>query len=64
MKKLRKKNTQELKNELISSLYKQFNLRIQYINGKMKQTHLMNKIRRKIARIKMLLNLKIGNNNE
>ncbi|MXP67888.1 50S ribosomal protein L29 [Pantoea sp. Aalb] len=52
---LRKKNIEELKIELINLLREQFNLRMQVVSGKAQTSHLLNKVRHNIARIKTLL---------
>ncbi|VFP81240.1 50S ribosomal protein L29 [Buchnera aphidicola (Cinara kochiana kochiana)] len=48
-------NKQDLKKKLLELLQEQFNVRLQLSSGKLKKTHLIRKIRRKIARIKTLL---------
>ncbi|QCI25134.1 50S ribosomal protein L29 [Buchnera aphidicola (Rhopalosiphum padi)] len=53
--KLRKKNHQDLNVELLQLLREQFNLRMQSASGKLKQPHLLRKVRRNIAQVKMLL---------
>ncbi|QJC35747.1 50S ribosomal protein L29 [Enterobacteriaceae endosymbiont of Donacia sparganii] len=50
-----KKNNQDLKNELLSLSREQFNLKIQLTSGNLKQTHLLKKSRKNIAKIKMIL---------
>ncbi|ANZ22700.1 50S ribosomal protein L29 [Buchnera aphidicola (Diuraphis noxia)] len=59
--KLRKKNEKDLKSELIQLLREQFNLRMQSVSGKLKQPHLLKKVRRNIAQVKTLLTEKKGN---
>lgn len=51
----RKKNCQNLNIELSQLLREQFNLRMQSASGKLKQSHLLRKIRKKIAQVKTLL---------
>ncbi|WWP00999.1 MAG: 50S ribosomal protein L29 [Candidatus Dasytiphilus stammeri] len=55
---LSKKNNQELNLELISLQREKFNLRIQLRNRQLRQTHLIRKVRRNLARIKTLLKYK------
>ncbi|MBZ2278977.1 50S ribosomal protein L29 [Buchnera aphidicola] len=55
---LRKKNKQNLHIELLQLLREQFNLRMQSVSGKLKQPHLLRKVRRNIARVKTLLSFK------
>ncbi|QJC32127.1 50S ribosomal protein L29 [Enterobacteriaceae endosymbiont of Donacia versicolorea] len=50
-----KKNNKELKNELLSLSREQFNLKIQLNSGNLKQSHLLKKSRKNIARIKTIL---------
>lgn len=50
-----KKNNKDLENELLSLSREQFNLKIQLTSGNLKQTHLLKKSRRNIARIKTIL---------
>ncbi|MDE5285188.1 MAG: 50S ribosomal protein L29, partial [Buchnera aphidicola] len=52
---LRKKNKQNLHIELLQLLREQFNLRMQSVSGKLKQPHLLRKVRRNIGRVKTLL---------
>ncbi|CAL4325760.1 50S ribosomal protein L29 [Buchnera aphidicola] len=51
----RKKNCQDLNIELLQLLREQFNLRMQSASGKLKQSHLLRKVRRNIAQVKTLL---------
>lgn len=51
----RKKNIKELNIELLQLLREQFNLRMQSVSGKLKQPHLLRKVRRSIAQVKTLL---------
>ncbi|QCI21223.1 50S ribosomal protein L29 [Buchnera aphidicola (Hyperomyzus lactucae)] len=55
---LRKKEKKDLNIELLQLLREQFNLRMQSVSGKLKQPHLLRKVRRNIARIKTLLTQK------
>ncbi|HHL45891.1 MAG TPA: 50S ribosomal protein L29 [Gammaproteobacteria bacterium] len=52
---LREKNTSELKEEILSLLQEQFNLRMQRATGQMSKPHRMKEIRRDIARIKTIM---------
>ncbi len=52
---LREKNASELKEEILSLLQEQFNLRMQRATGQMSKPHLMKEIRRDIARIKTIM---------
>ena len=53
--KFREKNRQDLNIELLQLLREQFNLRMQSASGKLKQPHLLRKVRKNIAKVKMLL---------
>ncbi|WWO99313.1 MAG: 50S ribosomal protein L29 [Candidatus Dasytiphilus stammeri] len=55
---LSKKNSQELNLELLNLQREKFNLRIQLRNRQLRQTHLIKKVRRNIARVKSLLKFK------
>ncbi|QJC36560.1 50S ribosomal protein L29 [Enterobacteriaceae endosymbiont of Donacia simplex] len=50
-----KKNNTDLKNELLSLMREQLNLKIQLKSGNLKQTHLLKKSRKNIARIKTII---------
>lgn len=52
---LRDKSVDELKNELLSLLKEQFNLRIQKGSGQSPKTNLFKKVRVDIARVKTIL---------
>ncbi|BAB13209.1 50S ribosomal protein L29 [Buchnera aphidicola str. APS (Acyrthosiphon pisum)] len=54
----RKKNKKDLYTELLQLLREQFNLRMQSVSGKLKQPHLLRKVRRNIAQVKTLLDSK------
>jgi len=58
---LRDKSVEELNTEMLSSLEKQFKLRMQAASGQQVQTHLFKENRRNVARIKTILNEKAGN---
>ncbi len=53
---LRQKKIDELSNELIESLKEQFVLRMQRSAGQLNRPSEMKKVRRKIARIKTVIN--------
>ena len=57
---LREKSSEELQQELLGLLKDQFNLRMQKSTGQLAQTHLLSKVRRDIARVKTVLNNKVG----
>lgn len=58
---LRAKSATELQAELIQLLQSQFKMRIQKATGQLSQTHLIQQVRRDIARVKTVLNEKAGN---
>ena len=53
---LRKKNLEQLNSELIATRQEQFNLRIKHKTGQLNETNQINVSRKKIARIKTLMN--------
>jgi len=53
---LRKKNLEQLNSELIATRQEQFNLRIKHKTGQLNETNKLNVSRKKIARIKTLMN--------
>ncbi len=55
---LRKKNIEELKNELSNLLYQKFNLSLQLSSKKLKKTHLIKLYKKNIARIKTIISEK------
>jgi large subunit ribosomal protein L29 len=57
---LANKSVEELNAELIGLLREQFNLRVQYATGQLNQTHQIKAARRNIARVKTVLNSKVG----
>jgi large subunit ribosomal protein L29 len=57
---LRKKNRDELQQELLALLREQFNLRMQRATGQTSKPHLFRQARRNIARVKMVLSEKAG----
>lgn len=58
---LRNKSVDELKNEMLALYKEQFNLRIQKGSGQTPKSHLMQKVRLDIARIKTILKEKGSN---
>lgn len=57
---LRAMSLDELKQELLSLLKEQFNLRLQKANQALAQLHLFKQVRRGIARIKTIMTEKMG----
>ncbi|CAM4432441.1 MAG: 50S ribosomal protein L29 [Legionellaceae bacterium] len=53
---LRAMNKEALQTEMLAVLREQFNLRIQKSTGQLTKPHLINKVRKNIARIKTVLN--------
>ncbi|QOI11216.1 50S ribosomal protein L29 [Blochmannia endosymbiont of Colobopsis nipponica] len=58
LRKLHKKNVEELNFDLLNLLHTQINVRMQIRMGQVNQTHLLKEIRRNIARIKTYLSNK------
>ncbi len=52
---LRGKTDSELREELLSLLREQFNLRVQRATGQMAKPHLFRQVRRSIARVKTVI---------
>ena len=59
-KELRNKSKEELKEELVTLLKEQFNLRMKKSTGNLNQQHLLRQVRRNIARVKTVFNEKAG----
>ena len=57
---LREKSSEELQQVLLGLLKDQFNLRMQKATGQLAQTHLLGQVRRDIARVQTVLNIKAG----
>lgn len=57
---LREKSVEELQTQLESLLADQFKYRMQSTTGQLTQTHLLNEVRRNIARVKTVLTDKAG----
>jgi len=55
-KNVRAKSTDELKDELAALRREQFNLRMQAAIGQQGKSHLINQARKKIARVKTIMN--------
>ena len=53
---LRKKNLEQLDAELAASRESKFNLRIKHKNGQLNETNQLTLVRKKIAKIKTLMN--------
>lgn len=53
---LRKKNIDQLNAELVATRQEQFNLRIKHKTGQLNETNQLNIARKKIAKIKTLMN--------
>ncbi|MGB1460282.1 MAG: 50S ribosomal protein L29 [Gammaproteobacteria bacterium] len=53
---LRKKNLEQLDAELLATREEQFNLRIKHKTGQLNETNQLGSARKKIARIKTLMN--------
>ena len=60
IKDLREKTSEELNAQLLELLHNQFKLRMQKASGQLQQNHLVNQVRRDIARVKTLLTEKAG----
>jgi len=60
IKELRELAFDGLQKELRASLREQFNLRMQKGTGQLSKPHLLRQVRRKIARIKTVMNEKVG----
>ena len=58
---LHEKSAEQLNEQLLTLLRDQFNLRMQKATGQLGQTHLLNQVKRDIARVKTVLNQKGGN---
>ena len=58
---IRDKSIDELQQQLLVLLKHQFNLRMQKASGQLFQSHLLTQARRDIARIKTVMNEKVGN---
>ena len=52
---LREKSADELQSELLRLRKEQFGLRMQYASGQLGQVHLLQEVRRDIARIKTVM---------
>mgnify|MGYP001049767512 FL=1 len=57
---LKEKSVEEINAELLNLLRKQFELRMQLNTGQLAQAHLVKEVRRDIARVKTVLNEKVG----
>jgi large subunit ribosomal protein L29 len=61
-KELREKSVEELNKELLDLLREQFNLRMQNATGQLGKPHLLNVVRKNIARVNTLLKEKQASN--
>ncbi|MCP5162499.1 MAG: 50S ribosomal protein L29 [Hahellaceae bacterium] len=59
-KELREKSVDQLKEDLLTLLKEQFNLRMRKATGQLNQSHLVGKVKRDIARVKTVLTQKAG----
>jgi large subunit ribosomal protein L29 len=57
---LKEKSVEELNAELLNLLREQFNLRMQFNTGQLEKPHSIKQVRRDIARVKTVLNQKVG----
>lgn len=58
---LREKSSEDLNKQLLSLREEQFKLRMQKSTGQLSQSHLLQINQRDIARVKTVLNEKVGN---
>ncbi len=56
---IRKKNDKELRDQVETLRKEQFNLRMQHAAGQMSRGHLINNVRKDIAKIKTVLNERV-----
>ena len=52
---IREKSAEELQEELLRLRKEQFSMRMQFTSGQLGQTHLMQEVRRDIARVKTVM---------
>jgi large subunit ribosomal protein L29 len=57
---LRQKSLEDLNQELLALLREQFNLRMQRATNQLSKPHLFRQVRRDIARVKTVLEEKVG----
>ena len=57
---LKDKSVEELNEELLNLLREQFNLRMQHSSGQLEKTDQLRKVRRNIARVKIIMTEKAG----
>ncbi len=60
VKSLQEKSVEELREELISLLQEQFNLRMQNATGQLKNTVQLKNARRSVARVKTIIRQKVS----
>ncbi|MFY0666157.1 MAG: 50S ribosomal protein L29 [Natronospirillum sp.] len=59
-KEIREKSVEELNQQLLDLLHDQFKYRMQKATGQLTQNHLLNVVRKDIARVKTVLHEKVG----
>lgn len=59
-KEIREKSVEELNQQLLDLLHDQFKYRMQKATGQLAQKHLLNAVRKDIARVKTVLHEKVG----
>ncbi|WLD59698.1 50S ribosomal protein L29 [Salinispirillum sp. LH 10-3-1] len=59
-KEIREKSVEELNQQLLDLLHDQFKYRMQKATGQLAQNHLLNVVRKDIARVKTVLHEKVG----
>lgn len=57
---IREKSVEELNQQLLDLLHDQFKYRMQKATGQLAQNHLLNVVRKDIARVKTVLHEKVG----
>jgi len=57
---LKEKSVEELREELVSLLQEQFNLRMQNATGQLANTAELKKVRRSVARVKTIIRQKVS----
>lgn len=57
---LRKLSPEELNSELLSLRREQFNQRMKKANGSLDKTHVVEQVRRAVARVKTIMTEKVG----
>lgn len=57
---LKDKSVEELKEELLTLLQEQFNLRMQHATGQLSNSAQLKTVRRSVARVKTIIRQKVG----